>query len=73
MPDSPSEHDHPPSWSMTGSCYNPLLELDTEYLINNPLELAEISKASILFIISLLTIITNLCFMLSINLVTVRR
>ena len=58
---------------MNGSCHNPLLELDTEYLINNPVELAEISKATVLFIISLLTIITNLCFILSINLVTVRR
>ena len=58
---------------MTGSCYNPLLELDTEYLINNPLELAEILKATILFIISLLTIIANLCFILSINMATVRR
>ena len=73
MSDSSSERDPPPSWMMNGSCHNPLLDSDGEYLINNPVELAEISKAIILFIISLLTIITNLCFILSINLDTVRR
>ena len=68
-----SERDPPPSWMLNGSCYNPLLESDEEYLVNNPVDWGEISKASSLFILSLLTIIANLCFLLSINMITIRR
>ena len=55
------------------SCHHPLLESDAEYLINNPLDWGEIVKANVLFILSILNIITNLCFLLSINMITVRR
>ena len=58
----------PASWMLNGSCHNPLIEFDAEYLKNNPVDWREILKASILFILSLLT---KLCFLLSINMITV--
>jgi hypothetical protein len=49
------------------------MESDAEYLINNSIEFTEMFKAVILFIISFLIIMTNICFIFSINIVTYRR
>ena len=73
MSDSSSERVAPPSWIQNGSCHNPHLESDAEYLINNVVEWRDISKAIILFIVSCFTIIANFCFMFSINIITFRR
>ena len=59
----------PPVWMENGSCHHPLLESDAEYLLNNVVTFTEIIKSSILFITSLLIIITNLFFIFSLTVV----
>ena len=73
MPDSRSERAPPPAWIQNGSCHHPLMESDAEYLINNEIDITEVFRASILFIISLLIILSNLCFIFSINVVTYKK
>ena len=67
--------DDPPTgqgWVVNGSCHNPLLLSDAEYLNNNPLLWGEISRAIVLFIISFLIIIFNIFLLCSINLISIR-
>ena len=68
-----SERARPPTWVQNGSCHHPLMESDAEYLINNHIEFIEILKATILFFISFLIILSNFCFIFSINIVTYRK
>ena len=72
MSDSIPEIDPPPIWLENGSCHHPVLEYDAEYLISNPVMWGEVLRAVVLFIISFLIIITNLCFLLSINIHSIR-
>ena len=73
MSDSLEQAAAPPSWIQKGSCHHPLLESEAEYLVNNIVEWKEIFKAILLFIISSLTIISNVGAIFSINIVQYKR